>query len=385
MGQALQSFPPRALPFAPPYALGFSPMTNPGLAYPGTATNPYLTALGQNLLSGNPYLSGGGYGMASMSSSAGLGGVAGTGYGGSGYSSAYSSSYYQDPFNAYLTGAADVIRSQANYMVSAQQANLVKQQVQRDKIENRKRFIEQWLYEREKLPTAQDDRERVDRMELRRIRNNPPATEIYSATALNRLLNQLERLPAGAHGDAAQFPLPEDLASRVNVTPPNRAGNSGLLKDDGRLHWPAALQGDEFRGDRELVESLLPEAVRQATRDSRVTPGTLRDLRDAVDRLQRQLTHDINNFAPSQHVEARRFLNFLDDALKLLGKPDVGNYFNGTYAAKGRTVPDLVQYMKEKGLQFAPATPGDEAAYAALYQALAGYDAATQGQLAAEK
>jgi len=36
-------------------------------------------------------------------------------------------------------------------------------------------------------------------------------------------------------------------------------------------------------------------------------------------------------------------------------------------------------------LQFAPATPGDEAAYAALYQALAGYDAATQGQLAAEK
>ena len=88
---------------------------------------------------------------------------------------------------------------------------------------------------------------------------------------------------------------------------------------------------------------------------------------------------------PSQHVEARRYLNSLQDAVRLLRQPDAGNYFNGTYAARGRTVPDLVRGMKEKGLQFAPAAPGDEAAYAILYQGLAGYDAATQAQLAADR
>jgi hypothetical protein len=66
----------------------------------------------------------------------------------------------------------------------------------------------------------------------------------------------------------------------------------------GRLHWPAALQGAAFRGDRELIGSLLPEAVRQATRDGRVTAATLRYLRDAVGRLRRQLSNGINSLSP---------------------------------------------------------------------------------------
>jgi hypothetical protein len=41
--------------------------------------------------------------------------------------------------------------------------------------------------------------------------------------------------------------------------------------------------------------------------------------------------------------------------------------------------------MKNKGLHFAPAVTGQEPAYAALHQALVGYDLASQNQVAADQ
>jgi hypothetical protein len=53
----------------------------------------------------------------------------------------------------------------------------------------------------------------------------------------------------------------------------------------------------------------------------------------------------------------------------------VSNHFDGYWAPQARSVAELVQFMAEKGLRFAPAAPGDEPAYTALYHALAAYDA----------
>ena len=61
----------------------------------------------------------------------------------------------------------------------------------------------------------------------------------------------------------------------------------------------------------------------------------------------------------------------LDNAIKALQAPDVGNYINGKYAARGKTVGELVKNMG--GLKFAQATPGDEQAYKALQEKLASY------------
>ena len=50
--------------------------------------------------------------------------------------------------------------------------------------------------------------------------------------------------------------------------------------------------------------------------------------------------------------------------------------FSKDFVGKGKTVQDLVDYMVQKGLRFAPAVSGDEAAYQALYSALQAYDLA---------
>src|SRR5689334_347362 len=197
MGGAFQNFPAYALPYASPYALGYSPFNNPGVPPPGfpwsyLPNNPFIY----------PYVFGNPYGGATMSS-AGYGGGSpgfpGGGYGG-GQNGAYSNPYgsYYGPYQGYLSGAADVIRGQSNYMVSAQQANLVKEQVQRERVENRRRVLDEWLYEREKTPTAEDDRARTRKLEEHRARNDPPATETYAGKSLNDLLDHLKKLPANA-------------------------------------------------------------------------------------------------------------------------------------------------------------------------------------------
>jgi hypothetical protein len=73
------------------------------------------------------------------------------------------------------------------------------------------------------------------------------------------------------------------------------------------------------------------------------------------------------------YMDAVNFVNNLNATVRALQQPGVGGYFNGKYAIKAASVPQLVQFMRDKGLRFAPATPGDDAAYAALHTALANY------------
>jgi hypothetical protein len=91
--------------------------------------------------------------------------------------------------------------------------------------------------------------------------------------------------------------------------------------------------------------------------------------------LQDALLREISEMAPPDYIESKRFLNNLSEAVKALSDPNIQNYLTGKYAAKGRNVAELVDNMtKVQGLQFAPASPGDEAAYRALYRALQTYD-----------
>src|SRR5436853_5568320 len=60
--------------------------------------------------------------------------------------------YNWDPYGGYLHGAADVIRAQSQYMISFQQGRLIKEDVRKAKIDNRRKEIEQWLWERENIP-----------------------------------------------------------------------------------------------------------------------------------------------------------------------------------------------------------------------------------------
>jgi hypothetical protein len=330
----------------------------------------------------NPAISGLSNPYASLSSTP-YGGGYGTGDLGAAYPGIPYYGYGESPIGGYMRGTADIVSAQGKWMQSLQQASLTKQQVRQSMIDTQRKSFDEYYYERKNTPTFESDREAFNNQQLLRSLNNPPESEITSGQALNDVLDDLVRLNKDRGLRAPAPPLDEDVLRRLNLTPGSGNGNAGLLKNDARLTWPLALRDDGYKTDRELVNSLAPEAVHQAI-NGRVDAGTLRELSAASQRLRQNVTANIRDMTANQYTEASRFLGYLDNAIRALGRPDAGDYFTRKYTAQGKDVAELVRNLAAKGLRFAPATPGDEGAYVAVHRALAAYDRAAKGQVVSD-
>jgi len=78
---------------------------------------------------------------------------------------------------------------------------------------------------------------------------------------------------------------------------------------------------------------------------------------------------------PSDSIRCDRYLGELRNGIQVLSQPDAAKAVGGAWAARGSTVGDLVTNLTADGLKFAPANPGDEPYYTALYNSLLTYDA----------
>jgi hypothetical protein len=376
LGQALSNI--------PPYLLGYSPypqMINYGPSYP--TISPYGGSTLSTTGGYNPYL-GGGYGGATMTTSPYMAGASPStaayggspGYGSSGYGG-YGYPYSINPYNGYLTGAADVTTANARYQLTTQQARLEREKANQEHMQTRRRIIEEAEWERGRMPDPERAREQDIETALSRARRDPPLTEVWSARSLNALLNHLASQPRGQLAKGPNVPLDEDALKSINLTAGDSRANAGLLKDDGKLQWPRPLQGDDFTENRTRLSRLLEEAVQKLkfNPNAPVPPGLLTDMRNDLDALNRRLNGSVGDLSPSQYIEARRYLNQVRDALAALSDPKAGACLNPSWAGKAKNVAELVNFLSRSGLRFAPATPGDEPAYAALYRALADFDA----------
>lgn len=343
------------LPYINPYTVpyGQGPIIAPGL-YGGTAT-----------ITSSPY------GTTQTASSP---------YGGGGYNPYFPGF---DTGGGYLRGVADVTNANAQYQVTIQQARLTQSQADMAKLDLRRRIFDEARYERMMTPTPEDVRIANMNADLNRARREPPLTEIWSGKALNDLYLYLAGQQAkGNRGP--NIPLDEDMLKRVNLTS-GVGGNIGILKDDGKLQWPLSLLNPEFMESRKRFERNADEIVKRLKFGNSPEAATLKDMQAEMKRLRDTLAKSVGELSPTQFIEAQRYLNHLDDAVKALQDPNVGNFFNQKWNAKGRSVAELIKSMSDQGLRFAPAAPGDEPAYRALHQALNAYDAGIAQLTAGQK
>ncbi|OAI48376.1 hypothetical protein AYO44_07315 [Planctomycetaceae bacterium SCGC AG-212-F19] len=302
-----------------------------------------------------------------------------------GYGSNYGYGMYTDPSGDYLRGAAKVIDSQGQYLKNVQEAYLLREQVKGKEIENRRKAVEQALWEKSNVPSAADERERAQREELRRSLDQPPVTEIWTGGALNDILANLQDFRSkGVEGPAVA--LDAQTLRGINVGPGKGPAAPAILKQ-ATLNWPASLRTlppeNETRALLFQIDGLLGAAKKQALARGRVDTGLTRELERNIETLRTNLTGQINDMSFAKYTEAKRFLRYLEDAVKVLQQPDAGDYLNGTYTTKGDTVKDLVKYMTDVGLRFGPAGDGEEAAYNALHRALVQYHQAVTKQVPA--
>lgn len=343
---------------------GFTPAVAPGFNY---------SAYGAGLPAG------GAYGTMTSTGSSGYGSSSpqSSGYGGGG------NYVLPDPYSGYLKGTADVISSQGKYLINTQQAYLMKEQVRAAQIDNRRRVFDEWLYERANTPTLNDERERSIREEVRRSRNDPPLPEIWSAKAINDLLADAQKLQ-GRKIQGPNVPIDEEVLKKINLTKGD-GSNFGLLKNDGKLNFPLAIRGmDGARELRDELQVAVTKAYGEAKEGKQVDPSTIQKIDDYSNKLQNMLVKSVGSVPFAQYSEGKVFMKQLDDAVKVLKKGDAAEFINGNLTPKANTVAELVDFMSRKGLQFAPATGNEQAAYLALHKALVAYDVGAN-TLAAEK
>ena len=375
----------RAISNIPPYALGYNPYTAPVISSgpvvnTGGYPSPLLTGTGYgsglgygSTLSTYPGLQGtaGGYPSSATLSTNPLGGgydpgTAAPGYGG------YPYPYYgEDPLAGFMRGSADLVNATGNYYKNVQSARLIQTQADDSRIDYRRRLIDEARYERMNMMTTEELRQQQLARDLARALHQPPIQDVISAKALNDILNNLTNNPA--RGKGPNIPIDEEVLQRINVTSPTDTTSSvGLLRDEGNLVWPQALMVHEFELPRKHLTQVLADVVQGLKFNNPVKSGDITDLKTDLDQLRKLV--DKSELSPTDYIAAKTYLDQVDASIRALQNPNVANYFNYKFSAKN--VAEVVDNMSSKGLQFAPAAPGDSWAYKVLHQAMAAYDTA---------
>ena len=280
---------------------------------------------------------------------------------------------YYDPYGGYLTGTANLVNAAGQFATQIQRAGLLQQQVVRSQVDTRNKIIQQRIYENSITPNSEDVRMQQMMAKLRYSRHNPAPADIWSGDALNSLFTAIQSAQLqGVQGPSVA--LPEDALKHINLSQAGKINAGlGMLRDAGKFDWPVILQDDAFKKDREHVEEVAPRAVLQATR-GKVDAKTINDLQTTAKRMESTLKGMVQDAAPDQYMDGKKFLNAVATSFKLLQDPSIGDYFN-KFAPRGRTVAELVKHMSDNGLTFAPAMPGDESYYQGMYQSFLSYDA----------
>jgi hypothetical protein len=276
--------------------------------------------------------------------------------------------------SGFLRGTADVMNASGNLQIQAAQARLINTQNRFAKLEYRRRVFDQWMYERANMPTLNQYLEKSKRESLRRDLIGARTPEIVAGGPLNRIMADLrEKASRDIKGRAE--PIDESVLKHINLAVKDSGANFGLLKplkDGGQLNWPTVLAGEAFQDDVKKINFAAAEAVKQVEVNGKAQPGNLNALTNAIALLDAKITKGVHSMSPEQYIEAKSFVQDLRSARRALENPNAAQLMPQSMP-KGMTVPELIKYMSDKGLEIAPAVNGDEPAYVALYNYLTAY------------
>lgn len=272
------------------------------------------------------------------------------------YVTASQAQYYQD------VPQAKVSLPKARYLSHPPEAKSWSPEIPRGVIEDANRGLEE-------LPDPEKVRQQILQRELSRARSNPFLYDIWTARSLNGLLRQLIAQDTQV-ARGLNVPLEDNILAHLNLTSGDGSAIVGLLKNQGKLQWPAVLQGKLFEEARERLSALLQTACTSANSGNAPDDATMSDLRANCKKLRDTLRTNVDQFMPDEYITAHRFLLHVEKAIAAFKNPNATNYFNSVQKVKARNIAELVRFMRDRSLQLAPATEKDEAAYVALYQAL---------------
>jgi hypothetical protein len=267
----------------------------------------------------------------------------------------------------YWDGGAAVMNAYANYQLQSQQADLIREKVAAEKIANEKRLADMTRYEQSQAPTQAELQARWREQELRDALDQPTSLDISSGRALNTLLPYLASLRTEGKG-GTNVKLDPEVVAGLNVATPQGRTLGPILLATRADQWPQVLRGPR----QNSLVALLQKAVKQVAA-KQLDTGLVDLLRKETATFREDLgtRFQDDKMSVTEFYWAKQFLEGLQQSYDTLLAPEALALLGVTAAAE--TVDDLVQYMTARGLRFAAALPGHEAAYIALHSAFVQY------------
>jgi hypothetical protein len=228
--------------------------------------------------------------------------------------------------------------------------------------------FDRWTFDRERQAISSGPQKQ---MELQRQLTNPSPGDVTSGAALNAILDGLEPLVERIKG-LPPTGIDDSLLKKMNFT--HGAGSVGLLRDQGRIEWPALFlklsPAEEVAKTRTKIEGQLQEAYRQVNEKGKADPDDLKNLLRSIEGLGDIASGQAQSMTFSQNVEVNRYLKSLEDSVAFLKQPDAGDWLPGKHKVKPESMQDLVRILIEKKIRFAPAIIGNDAAYGTMHRSL---------------
>ena len=312
----------------------------------------------------------------------------------------YRWTYYGSPataVSARIHAEADLLRAYGEASVDLAAAREIRAQAARREIANSVEYVQAY-WDRRSIHEAERLRRYVGPLERKQIQGsrtwarlkdhpdlNGPA--IASGDALNFLLDRLAGSALASHFQtslttaavsAGRLALPAATIHSLRMRQELPGGQQLVFRADegistGGAWWPFLLRDEAFAQDRQAFEKARTAAIEQASQGM-VGLAELRRLLEAYDALESRFAARFPRDVRLKSTELFRHYLTTRRFLQSLGAEIVRLQTAGTIAGvedlkfTGNTLLALVTHMSRRGLDFAPALPGEEAAYHAVFR-----------------
>jgi len=200
---------------------------------------------------------------------------------------------------------------------------------------------------------------------LARIRDNPTKEDIDSGDALNLLLDQLSdpKVTQGSALRLANAPVSAQAIRDIPFRDETDAITLSLDEMTDPKNWPAPLQAEAFRPEREAYQKAVDEALEEDKNGS-LKPETVARVRNAISALYQKANETVPKAQKSEHAASMNYLKGLAGLSRMLEKPNVEAILAELEKVQSTSVGNLVAFMHTYSLRFAPATtPKQRAIY----------------------
>ena len=205
-----------------------------------------------------------------------------------------------------------------------------------------------------------------------RIRNSPMPEDIESGEALNVLLQQITdpKIMTGSSSTLrlANGTIPSSSIREIPFRDETDAITISLDELTEPKSWPAPLQSDDFKAEREAYQKAVDDALAEDKEGGSLKPETVTRVRNSVSQFYKKVEATIPKTQQPGHNQAMNYLKGLAGLSRMLERPNVDKILGELEKFENTTIGHLVGFMHSYNLRFAPATTVKQrAVYRELY------------------